>query len=88
MTTVKQVAEAFAAGKSAKCHNAETDGHSYWLHGNRIAIKSTNGVVFNWCNWYGPATANHLNKITAALGSNTRVSYAKARDNNVTEFQL
>lgn len=88
MTTIKQVAEAFASGNEAKCHNAETDGQSYWLHGNLIAIKTTNGVVFNWYDRYGPTTANHLNKIAAAIGSNTRVSYAKARDNNITKFQL
>ena len=83
---IKQVAEAFALGQKAKCHNAETDGHSYWLHGNRIAVKTEKGIVFNWGGWYGPTTANHLNKLAAAVGSTHRVSYANARLHNVKQF--
>lgn len=89
MTAIKQVAEAFVLGNQASCHNAKTDGKYYRLHGNEIAYRDKNGVIVaNWCGQYTPTTANHLNKIAEALGSNTRVSYAKARDNNITEFQL
>lgn len=87
MTTIKQVAEAFVLGKQASCHNAKTDGKYYRLHGNEIAYRAKNGIIVaNWCSWYTPTTANHLNKIAAAIGSNTLVSYAEARDNEITEF--
>lgn len=86
--TVEQVAKAFALGQKAKCHNAETDGFSYWLHGNLISWKTQDkkSIVFDWCSWYGPATANHLNKLAVAVGSTYRVSYANARLHNVKQF--
>ena len=88
--TVKQVAEAFAAGKKAKCNNASTDGNSYLLHGKQIAVKSpvTGDVLANWCGYYTVTTANHLNKIAAAIGSPYPVSRKFHRDNQVTSFNL
>ena len=85
---IKQVAEAFVAGNTAKCHNARTDGKSYWLHGNELAVKTPEGVMFNWCGWHTTTTANHINEIAVALKSELRVSYASARDNNVGQFLL
>lgn len=84
--TIQQVAEAFIAGKSAKCHNAKTDGRSYWLHGNRIAQieNDKGGVELFWCGWYTPTTASHMNAILKVSGAGYRVSYAKARDEGVT----
>lgn len=82
MTTRQQVAEAFAAGKSAKCHNAKTDGRNYWLHGNLIATRGDagNAISFDWCGWFTPTTAAHMNEIFTALGMRRYVSYAMARD--------
>ena len=88
MTTVKQVAEAFASGKKAKCHNAETDGQSYWLHGSCIAYKDSRWVTGNWCGFYTATTANHLNKIADAIGSKNHFSYSSAKLNSVRTFQL
>ena len=91
--TVKQCAKAFAEGRAAHCHNARVtpkpDGSvEYRLHGNLIAKSDGEGwVECFWCGWYGPTTANHLNKILAAIGAGFRVSYAKARDNGTTMFQ-
>jgi hypothetical protein len=91
MATIDQVAKAFAEGNAAKGPNASTDGREYRLHGNLIALKGDDGNVlgnttFYWCGWYGPTTANHLNKIIKALGGNKRVSYAQARDHGVGSF--
>ena len=89
MTTVKQVAEAFASGKKAKCHNAKTDGQSYWLHGNHIAYRAPTGeIIANWCGWYTVTTANHLNKIATAIGSPFTINRANARLHNVDSFKL
>lgn len=85
MSTINQVANAFAAGHAAKCGNAVTDGGNYWLHGNRIAQFNggRTGVTIDWCGYYTPTTANHINRVLDACGINVRVSYAKARDNQV-----
>lgn len=86
MTTRQQVADAFAAGKPAKCHNAKTCGQHYLLHGNEIATRMPDGSVhFSWCGWYTPTTAAHMNSILRALGSG-RVSYAKHRDERISQF--
>ena len=85
MTTRYQTALAFARFASAQCHNARTDDVEYRLHGHCIArwIEPTPGhwiVRFDWCGWYTPTTAAHMNDILRALGVNMRVSYAQARD--------
>lgn len=90
MTTIKQVAEAFASGNKAKCHNAETDGQSYWLHGNKIAFKSpmTGDVMADWCGYYTVTTANHLNHIVDAIKSPFKVSRAFHKLHSVGSFNL
>lgn len=88
---IAQVAAAFAAGKSAKCHNASTDGIGYYLHGHKIASRgpAPGGVVaFDWCDWYTKTTASHMNAILRAIGATHRVSYAAARDSGEGEFYV
>lgn len=86
MATIRQVAQAFVAGREAKCHNAKTNGQDYILHGNTIASRQPDGSIeFDWCGWYGPTTANHMNHILAELGK-PRVSYAQARDTGASWF--
>lgn len=85
---IKDVAKAFANKARGSCHNASTDGQRYYLHGCVIAQRRTCGVEFHWCDWYTPTTANHMNKLLAALGSDLRVSYAKARDSSATSFYV
>jgi hypothetical protein len=85
--TIKEVAEAFAAGRKAACGNAKTDGQRYVLHGNEICRKDGAGLHFYWCGWYGTATANHMNHILEAVKPGARrVSYAQHRDRRITEF--
>jgi hypothetical protein len=89
MTTRQQVADAFQAGRAAKCHNAKTDGRSYWLHGHEIATRQPDGsVLFAWRGWYTPTTAAHMNSIIASLRNPIakRVSYARHRDERITQF--
>ena len=92
--TIQSVAKAFANGKHAQCHNARTDGRSYWLYGNRIATfedvpdlpkesyhQGMSLASFDWCGWFTATTANHLNHIAKALDSHgARFGYARARD--------
>lgn len=80
MSTIEQVANAFAKGKPAKCWNASTNGCEYKLHSTIIATRIPSGVTLNWDGWYTPTTANHMNHVLKALGINQRVSYAMARD--------
>lgn len=85
MSTIQKVAEAFAAGNSAKCGNASTDGSGYKLHRTVIAVKRADGgLTLNWGGHYTPTTANHLNHILEAFGVNRRVSWAQARDTQET----
>lgn len=79
MTTIAKVAQAFVEGRSAKCHNAHTDGHTYTLHRTVIARKLGPYLVeFNWGGWHTVTTANHMNYILDAMGVRGRVSYAQA----------
>lgn len=83
--TIDQVAEAFIKGQRAQSHNSKTDGQTYWLHDNNIARKGAGGsVIINWCGWYTPTTANHLNSIAKAYGVNHKFSRKLAQDNNIS----
>lgn len=90
MSTVEQTARAFAAGKSAKCHNAHTDGTKYTLHKSVIAERNSNTLYIDWCGFYTPTTAAHINAVLAAFGVNVKLSYSSARNNRmgVTSYPL
>jgi hypothetical protein len=77
---IDQVAKAFINGNSAACHNSNTNGTEYKLHGHVIAKKTETGFTLYWCGWYTMTTANHMNKILKAAGKNVRVSYAQSRE--------
>jgi hypothetical protein len=80
MATKPQTAAAFAATRAAQCHNARTDGATYWLHGHPIARREGNALILDWCGWYTTTTASHMNQILRAFGFTCRLSYATARD--------
>jgi hypothetical protein len=82
--SIDKVAQAFCAGGSASCHNAITSDGVYFLHGNLSAEWKGNTVHLHWCDWYSHTIANHMNKILKAVGSDVRVSYARARDAGTT----
>jgi hypothetical protein len=88
MATITQTARAFAARKSAACHNATSDGATYRLHGHAIAQwTGPRTLRLDWCGWHTPTTANHLNKVLSACGyRGRRVGYASARDEGQGAF--
>ena len=90
---IRNLALAFVAGKTGKCHNArierDTDGAiRYVLHRSTIATLAPGGRgTIAWCGFYTATTANHINKILRAVGDKTgeyrSVSRAFDRDNGV-----
>ena len=90
--TIEETALAFIQGIKGQCHNARTDGYSYWLHGNNICTKyGKDGrivLVFDWCGYYTNTTRNHMNIILRTALSNVRVSAAQARDKGVERFEV
>ena len=64
--------------------------NEYRLHGNVIASfypdEGKRTVTFDWCGWYTPTTAAHMNEILRAMGSTIRVSYSQARNSGATTF--
>lgn len=87
--TKKSTAQAFAEGRNGRCHNALTDGQTYWLHGYPIAVKQDGSVVFYWHGFYTRTTAAHMNEVLKALGVQfAHMSYAAARDAKATHWVL
>jgi hypothetical protein len=82
----QQLAKAFVAGDSGPCHNAVTDGQTYWLHGHAIAVKTDGGVVFYWHGFWTITTASHMNEVLRALGAPFRVSRSTAAKEGQTHF--
>jgi len=92
--TVAQMAAEFVNGNRKLSHPSVEiryplgSGTEYLLHGNRICRKGDagNALHFDWCGWYTPTTANHMNAILRAAGKDIRVSYSQARKAGVTQF--
>lgn len=80
------IAHAFAGGYNGTCHNAVTDGQTYWLHGHPIAVKEGDSVVFYWHGYYTKTTASHMNGLLKALGAPIRVSHSAAAKAKATHF--
>jgi hypothetical protein len=81
-----ELARAFVAGNNGTCHNATTDGQTYWLHGHPIAVKTDGAVVFYWHGYYTVTTASHMNEVLKALGAPFRVSRSTAAKEGQTHF--
>lgn len=93
--TVKQMAEEFVKGDGRKLAHRAVElryplgsPNEYRLHGNVIArlLPADGSIEFNWCGWYTPTTANHMNAILRAGGRSIRVSYARYRAADVRFF--
>lgn len=92
--TVQQLAEAFATRTPAKSRTVrvqvdyDDDIVDYFLHDNLIAQRFAGGrLIFYWCGWYTPTTANHMKHIADACGMRRPMGYAAARDAGITTFQ-
>jgi len=84
----RQLANAYAAGYTGKCHNAQaTSDGRYILHRSTI-VERVNGCTwrFNWCGGYTATTASHMNEVLRALSVPMRVSYAEARETKAPSF--
>ena len=89
MTMTKtELAKAFVQGRNGMCHNATTDGQTYFLHGHPIVVKDGLRYVFYWHGFYTMTTASHMNAVLKVLGANIRMSYAAARDAKATHWAL
>lgn len=87
--TRQSTADAFAQGVPGKCHNATTDGQTYWLHRHPIVVKEGGRYVFYWHGFYTRTTAAHMNEVLKALGVRfAHMSYAAARDAKATHWVL
>jgi len=87
--TRQSTAEAFVQGVPGACHNAHTDGQTYYLHGHPIAVREGKSVVFYWHGFYTRTTAAHMNKVLKALGVRfAHMSCAAARDAKATHWVL
>jgi len=84
--TKTQTARMFLARKSARCHNASTNGSTYTLHNSIIAKWLENGSIeFSFCGHFTSTTSSHINEILKQAGATKRVSYAQARDGKQPE---
>lgn len=93
--TVFRMAEGFLSVYGPKLTHKTVSLHypmglprEYRLHNNVIARMYADKMVFDWCGWYTPTTANHMNNILTVMGSSKRVSYAHARDSGDTTFTV
>lgn len=93
--TVDQLAAEFVKFDGRKLPHASVelryplgDANEYVLHGNVICRQaSKNGPLqFDWCGWYTPTTARHMNAILKAVGVKHRVSYSQARRDGIAVF--
>lgn len=67
--THRKIAEAFAAGRKATVHNANTDGSTVWLHNNRIVWRDNGRVFVTLCGWNTVTTRAYLNAILRIVGN-------------------
>ena len=93
--TVDQLAAEFIkhngrkpAHRSVEIRYPMGDAVEYRLHDNIICRQYEQGgeLFFDWCGWYTPTTARHMNAILKAAGHAKRVSYAAHRDEGVEAF--
>ena len=67
----KQIAQAFNEGKTKSLGNTYTDGKSVYLHGNKIAWRSSgNGLELTLAGWPTATTRERLNAILYTEGFN------------------
>lgn len=90
----RKVTEAFLAGKSFSSGNTMTDGHSIYLHGNRIVSRLGGGniIIASSAGWRTPTTRDRINGVIWLLqerGEKTRpfISFSKDSDDLKSEWE-
>jgi hypothetical protein len=86
----RQACEAFIARKNFQSGNTSTDGHSLYLHGNRIASRLNGSDVFliSDAGWRTNTTRERLNGLIDCLSEHgfkvrPRISFAE-KSNDLT----
>ncbi len=64
----KEVHRAFWLGKSRKIRNYETDGEALYLHGNKIAWWTNEGIMITLAGWPSVTTRSRLSHIPGNFG--------------------
>lgn len=67
----KSIAHAFKDGVSKSINNTTTDGNAVYLHGNKIAEKTANGLKVTLAGWNTPTTRERVNGILRVMGFNS-----------------
>lgn len=87
--TINQCARAFVLGTHGRCHNAQTDGTEYLLHGTRIAWRKPDNTLWaSFANCHSPTTLNHLKAIARAAGAQPPRGYSSASRPATDPWQL
>lgn len=69
-----KVAAAFLAGEKKKVGNTETDGTSFFLHGNEIATKKHGDLYVSNAGWPTATTRERINGVINAAGIDAGVT--------------
>jgi len=65
----KAIAMAFINGKPARKARTSTDGHTIYLHGNRIAWRTADGSIYaTLAGWNSVTTRERLNGLCELIG--------------------
>ena len=62
------IANAFAQGNKMTIGNTATDGNAVYLHGNKIAERTNDGILMTLAGWNTTTTRERLNGIAQVLG--------------------
>jgi len=80
----QQIKKAFDEGSTKTVANTKTDGHSVWLHGNKIIERRGSEVWATLSDWNTPTTRSRLNGIIGA-GYHTRKGQALRNDQPINQ---
>lgn len=64
----QQIANAFEQGNKLAVGNTMTDGNAVYLHGNKIAERTDDGIIMTLAGWNTVTTRERLNGIAQVLG--------------------
>lgn len=61
--SIQPVIDAFLLGNNKKVSNTQTNGIALYLHGNKIAMKGSDGMYVSTANWNTRTTLDRLNML-------------------------
>lgn len=69
----RKCGQAFFGNGTRKIGNDEVSVGAWFLHGNKIAERITDGIVLSDCGWRTTTTKSRLNAILRLAGTNYRI---------------